>query len=95
MIRSSGTIGALEDDSSMEGILPMRGRSSINNNNTILVKQEYSVNYQDASSYGMGSARDCNDDKPAIEPSEPSLRSIDQQHQHQQQEQHSGWSQIP
>ncbi|ROV90162.1 hypothetical protein VSDG_08818 [Cytospora chrysosperma] len=84
-IRSSGThgagVGGEDDDSSMEGILPMRGSDlHKHNNNAIMVRQEYSVDYQDAAHEtaegGMdGSVR---------VPSEQSLRSMDQQ-QHQKQ----------
>lgn len=88
-IQSTGMHGGLDDDSSMEGILPMslRAAKHNSNNNAILVRQEYSVNFQDVS---LGVEKDEEDGMtgPAKHLSDQSLSSMDQQHL----QQHSVWS---
>ncbi|KUI52945.1 hypothetical protein VP1G_00321 [Cytospora mali] len=78
-IRSSGMHGGgADDDSSMEDILPMRGKSDIIvRSNSILVRQEYSVNYHDAALVALeGTGMD----GPAREPRELCLSTTEHQH---------------
>lgn len=67
----------VDDDSSMEGILPMRTKND--NDMSIMVMQEISVHYQDGNQ--EVAKEDRTEDRPAETPSDPSLSDIEQQHQ--------------
>ncbi|KUI69458.1 hypothetical protein VM1G_04914 [Cytospora mali] len=78
-IRSSGMHGGgADNDSSMEDILPMRGKSDILvRSNSILVRQEYSVNYHDAALVAVAGD---GMDGPARKPREMGLSTTEHQH---------------
>ncbi|KAK7736512.1 hypothetical protein SLS53_006942 [Cytospora paraplurivora] len=74
------TTAGVDDDSSMEGILPMQTKND--NDESITVRQDISAHCQDASQ-GVDK-EDRTEDRPAETRSDPSLSDIEQQNQHTQ-----------